>query len=258
MRIHGRDCTLAVCTGGIYYPLPFSEETLREEFSGYYTEPVISRRDRSTFVITGRKATGCFVTALEETTVLPLFGLFAGDETTFDILVDRIHEKKRYGAMRADSFELRAENRGLFHLKVNASPTADTAVTDIPASVPAMEWVSGETLRFDGNGITELGEAVGFTYQMNLSGTCGDSRQYFLNLHTPTDDSSYLAFSEIIEGCTIPLGKNANLHFQGAYMKSSMPGVNCGDTVLAVRKFRISSEITVTAPAGNAVGTVTL
>ena len=44
MKIQGRDCTLTVAKDDIYYPLPYSEETVRETSKGYVLPPVIGKR----------------------------------------------------------------------------------------------------------------------------------------------------------------------------------------------------------------------
>jgi hypothetical protein len=40
-NVYGRDCTLTLRLGTDYYPLPFKEETVREEETGYYLDASI-------------------------------------------------------------------------------------------------------------------------------------------------------------------------------------------------------------------------
>ena len=73
MKVQGRDCTLTLLKDNEYYPLPYSEETIRQASKGYALPGSIGIRNREKRVITGRSIQGCVVTRLEEATVLALF-----------------------------------------------------------------------------------------------------------------------------------------------------------------------------------------
>lgn len=91
MKIQGRDCTLTVAKDDIYYPLPYSEETVRETSKGYVLPPVIGKRNRQKYVETKRVIEGCFVTRLDYNCILGLFLLFFNNDL-YDIYADRIFE----------------------------------------------------------------------------------------------------------------------------------------------------------------------
>ena len=60
--IQGKSCTLTVAKDGYYYPLPYSEETVRQASKGYALPGVIGIRNREKLVETGKAITGCVVT----------------------------------------------------------------------------------------------------------------------------------------------------------------------------------------------------
>ena len=64
MKVQGRDCTLTLAKDGEYYPLPYSEETVRTASKGYALPGVIGLRSREKLVENGKAITGCVVTRL--------------------------------------------------------------------------------------------------------------------------------------------------------------------------------------------------
>ena len=93
MKIQGRDCSLTLAKDGYYYPLPYSEETVRQRFKGYFLPAVIGKRNREKFVVTRQVIEVCFVTSLDYSCILTLFLLLFNSNEKFDILVDRVCEK---------------------------------------------------------------------------------------------------------------------------------------------------------------------
>ena len=73
MKVQGRDCTLTIAKDGEYYPLPYSEETVRTASKGYALPGVIGLRNREKIVETGKSICGCVVTRLEYNNILALF-----------------------------------------------------------------------------------------------------------------------------------------------------------------------------------------
>ena len=72
-KVQGRDCILTVAKDSEYYPLPYSEETVRTASKGYALPGVISLRNREQVVETGKCITGYVVTRLEYNNILALF-----------------------------------------------------------------------------------------------------------------------------------------------------------------------------------------
>ena len=89
MIIQGKSCTLTLTKDGEYYPLSYSEETVRTTSKSYVLPRVIGIRIREKRVITGRSIQGCVVTRLEENNVLALFLLLFYFNEKFDLLADR-------------------------------------------------------------------------------------------------------------------------------------------------------------------------
>ena len=110
MMIQGKSCTLTVAKDGEYYPLPYSEETVRTASKGYALPGCIGRRNREKVVETGKTITGCVVTRLEYNNILALFLLLFYSDSKFDILVDRVCNKLIYKNVSVKEFELKLEN----------------------------------------------------------------------------------------------------------------------------------------------------
>lgn len=87
MKIQGRDCTLTLLKDINYYPLPYSEETVRQASKGYALPGVIGKRNREKIVETGKAITGCVVTRLEYNNILALFLLLFYSDSKFDIVL---------------------------------------------------------------------------------------------------------------------------------------------------------------------------
>ena len=109
--IQGKSCTLTVAKDGEYYPLPYSEETVRQASKGYALPGCIGRRNREKLVETGKSITGCVVTRLEYNNILALFLLLFYSDDKFDILVDRVCTKLIYKNVSVKEFELRGRNQ---------------------------------------------------------------------------------------------------------------------------------------------------
>lgn len=89
MKIQGRDCTLTLLKDINYYPLPYSEETVRQASKGYALPGVIGIRNREKIVETGKAIMGCVVTRLEYNNILALFLLLFYSDSKFDIVYRR-------------------------------------------------------------------------------------------------------------------------------------------------------------------------
>ena len=127
MKIQGRACTLTLAKDDEYYPLPYSEETVRQRSKGYFLPAVIGKRNREKFVATRQIIEGCFVTRLDYSCILALFLLlFKNDIESFDLYADRIFEKITYKNIKVKNFELRAENGVAFKLRFDVESTENS------------------------------------------------------------------------------------------------------------------------------------
>ena len=126
----GRNCTLTVAKDGYYYPLPYSEETVRQASKGYALPGVIGISNREKLVETGKAIIDCVVTILEYNNILALFLLLFYSNDKFDILVDRVCEKVIYKNVSVKEFELRAENKDAFYFRFDVKENEDSFVDD--------------------------------------------------------------------------------------------------------------------------------
>ena len=63
---------MTVARNVYFYPLPYSEETVRSASKGYALPGVIGERNREINVVTGKTLEGCFITHLVYKCVLHL------------------------------------------------------------------------------------------------------------------------------------------------------------------------------------------
>ena len=145
MMIQGKSCILTVAKDGYYYPLPYSEETVRQASKGYALPGVIGFRNREKLVETGKAITGCVVTRLEYNNILALFLLLFYSDDKFDILADRVCEKLIYKNISVKEFELRAENKEAFYFRFDVKENEDSYVDDWPIGMPALPWGGFDT-----------------------------------------------------------------------------------------------------------------
>ena len=138
MMIQGKSCTLTVAKDDYYYPLPYSEETIRQASKGYALPGVIGERNREKLVITGKTIQGCFITRLEYHNVLALFLLLFSPDDKFNVLTDRKAAKLIYKNLSIEKFELRADNDKPFYLRIDVKETDDSFVTDWDITTPSL------------------------------------------------------------------------------------------------------------------------
>ena len=126
MMIQGKSCTLTVAKDGEYYPLPYSEETVRQASKGYVLPECIGKRNREKAVITHKEIEGCFITRLDYSAIQCLFLLFFYDNESFDLYADRGFEKIIYRNVNFRAFELRRINGEAFKLRVDVKGSEDS------------------------------------------------------------------------------------------------------------------------------------
>ena len=129
MKIQGRDYTLTVAKDGYYYPLPYSEETVRLVSKGYALPVVIGIRNMEKLVESSKAITGCVVIRLEYN----------------NILVDRVCEKLIYKNVSVKEFELRAENKEAFYFRFDVKDNDDSFVDVWPIGMSALPWGGFDT-----------------------------------------------------------------------------------------------------------------
>ena len=167
MKVQGRDCTLTLLKDNEYYPLPYSEETVRQASKGYALPGSIGIRNREKRVITGRTIQGCVVTRLEESTVLALFLLLFYREEAFDLLADRVAYKVIYKNLSIKEFELRGENKSPLYLRLDVEENADSYTTDWDITTPSLKWNPARTFYFDGHSV--IADLVSVNSSLNYS-----------------------------------------------------------------------------------------
>lgn len=203
MMIQGKSCTLTVAKDGYYYPLPYSEETIRQASKGYALPGVIGERNRKKLVITGKTIQRCFVTGLEYQNVLALFLLLFSPDDKFDVLTDRVASKLVYKNLSTDKFELRADNAKPFYLKLKVKENDDSYVTDWNITTPSLPWDEDRTFYFDGHNVLADLKKLPLVYRFELNGIFTEKSKYQITLYFPLSTEYFPSVLEFKSGIAL-------------------------------------------------------
>ena len=244
MMIQGKSCTLNVAKDGYYYPLPYSEETIRLASKGYALPGVIGERNREKLVITGKTIQGCFVTRLEYQNVLALFLLLFSPDDKFDVLTDRKAEKLIYKNLSIEKFELRADNDKPFYLRIDVKENDDSYVTDWDITTPSLFWNEDRTYFFNGHNVLADLKKLPLVYRFELNGSFTEKSKYQITLYFPLS-TEHFPNQKKIEKLTIQLDpySGVSLDLYDLQPVGDMTDINCADTVLCYQKYNILSNV---------------
>ena len=255
MMIQGKSCTLTVAKDGYYYPLPYSEETVRTASKGYALPGVIGERNREINVVTGKTIEGCFVTRLEYQCVLALFLLLFNNNETFDLFADRVCKKLIYKNVLPKAFELRAENGNPFYFRLDVKESDDSYTDDWPIGMPALPWgeIVGSsptmtrawrTYYYDGHSVIADLQTLPLIYRFELRGSFTEKTKFEITLYFPLTEKFYPSLDKIEKlSIVIDLKDGISLDLYDLRPNGSLTDINCADTVLCYQKFVIESNI---------------
>lgn len=238
--IQGKSCTLTVAKDGYYYPLPYSEETVRQASKGYALPGVIGIRNREKLVETGKAITGCVVTRLEYNNILALFLLLFYREEKFDQLADRVAYKVIYKNLSIKEFELRGENKAPLYLRLDVQENDDSYTSSWDINTPSLKWTPNRTFYFDGHNVIADLKVLPLVYRFELTGKYTEKAKYSITLYFPfTDD--YFPTQNNIEKLTIVLDVKfgASLDLYDLKPINDMGDINCADTEVCFQKFEV-------------------
>jgi hypothetical protein len=229
-----------VAKDGEYYPLPYSEETVRTASKGYALPGCIGKRNREKRVETGKAITGCVVTRLEYNNILALFLLLFYLDEKFDILVDRVCEKLIYKNVSIKEFELRGENRKPLYLRLDVKENDNSYVTGWNLNTPDLKWPVCRTYIFDGHRVIADLETLPLIYRFELRGHFTEKAKYELVLYFPMTEK-YYPNQERIEklSLTLDLITGVSVDLYDLKPLDDMADINCADTVLCFQKFEV-------------------
>ena len=244
MKVQGRDCTLTIAKDDEYYPLPYSEETVRTASKGYSLPGVIGLRNRDKIVETGKSVCGCVVTRLEYNNILALFLLLFYSDCKFDILVDRICTKLIYKNVSIKDFELRAENGEPLFFRLDLKDNNNSYVDDWPVTIPALPWRECRTFYYDGHSVIADLKTLPLVYRFELTGNFTEKKKYQITLYFPLNTEHYPT-QNIIEKLTIQIDARNGIWLDLYDLKplDDMVDINCADTVLCYQKFEVSGIV---------------
>ena len=255
MNIQGRDCTLTVARDGEFIPLPYSEETVRLASKGYSLPGCIGERNREKTVVTHREIEGCFVTRLEYLNVLPLFLLFFNSSEKFDLYADRGFEKTVYKNVLPQSFELRADNKDAFKIRVNVKSSRDSYVTEWPLNTPNLSWkeIAGSspamtqgvrTYSFDGHFVTADLRTLPLVYRFELNGSFTEKTNFKITLYFPLSEKHYPTQGRIEKlNILIDHTDGMSIDLYNLVPVTDLCDINCPDTVLCFQTFNILGDV---------------
>lgn len=249
MMIRGKSCTLTAARDGYYFPLKYSEETIRAKSKGYALPGVVGGTGRERIVRTGVEAAGCFVCFLDRLCAPFLFRL-ASSGGLFDIYADRVFERKIYRNLTSTGFELRADSGGAFCLRVDVKDSPEFFVDSWGGTVPSFgAGGGGEIFVFDGHGIYSDEKKLPLVYRIELSAEAGDVKKFNLKIYFPISDEHFPKLAEI-ERLSVPLGKESEIELSSLVPYDELAGINASGAVLACQKFKVLGKIKITAADG--------
>ena len=216
MMIQGKSCTLTVAKDGYYYPLPYSEETIRLASKGYALPGVIGERNREKLVITGKTIQGCFITRLEYQNVLALFLLLFSPDDKFDVFTDRKAAKLIYKNLSTEKFELRADNDKPFYLRIDVKENDDSFVTDWDITTPSLFWNEDRTYFFNGHNVLADLKKLPLVYRFELNGSFTEKSKYQITLYFPLS-TEHFPNQKKIEKLTIQLDPYSGVSLDSLY-----------------------------------------
>lgn len=244
MKVQGRDCTLTLLKDNEYYPLPYSEETVRQASKGYALPGVIGIRNREKLVETGKAITGCVVTRLEYNNILALFLLLFYSDDEFDILADRVCEKLIYKNVSVKEFELRAENKKAFYFRFDVKENEASYVNGWDITTPSLPWNQCRTYYYDGHSVIADLKTLPLVYRFELSGKFTEKAKYQITLYFPLNTEHYPTQNKI-EKLTIQIDARNGIWLDLYDLKplDDMVDINCTDTVLCYQKFEVTGIV---------------
>ena len=244
MMIQGKSCTLTVAKDGEYYPLPYSEETVRTASKGYALPGCIGRRNREKLVETGKAITGCVVTRLEYNNILALFLLLFYSDEKFDILVDRVCTKLIYKNVSVKEFELRGENGEPLYFRLDVKETDDSYTSSWDINTPSLPWTECRTFYYDGHSVIADSKTLPLVYRFELTGKFTEKAKYQITLYFPINTEHYPTQNNI-EKLTIQLDARTGIWLDLYDLKplDDMTDINCADTVLCFQKFEVTGAV---------------
>ena len=244
MMIQGKSCTLTVAKDGEYYPLPYSEETVRLASKDYALPGCIGGRNREKTVETSKSITGCVVTRLEYNNILALFLLLFYSNEKFDILVDRVCEKLIYKNISVKEFELRGENDEPLYFRLDIKDNDDSYITGWDIATPSLPWTECRTFYYDGHTVIADSKTLPLVYRFELTGKFSEKAKYQITLYFPLNTEHYPTQNNI-EKLSITLDQRTGIWLDLYDLKplDDMTDINCADTVLCFQKFEVTGAV---------------
>ena len=242
--IQGKSCTLTVAKDGEYYPLPYSEETVRQASKGYALPGCIGGRNREKTVETSKSITGCVVTRLEYNNILALFLLLFYSDSKFDILVDRVCNKFIYKNVSVKEFELRGENNEPLYIRLDVKENDDSYITGWDINTPSLKWSECRTFYYDGHSVIADSKTLPLVYRFELTGKFTEKAKYQITLYFPLNTEHYPTQNNI-EKLSITLDQRTGIWLDLYDLKplDDMTDINCADTVLCFQKFEVTGAV---------------
>ena len=259
MMIQGKSCTLTVAKDSEYYPLPYSEETVRQASKGYALPGVIGIRNREQTIITRRTIQGCVVTMLEYQNVWALFLLLFYYKEYFDLLADRVAEKIVYKNLTIKSFELRGENGKPLHFRFDVKETDDTYTESWPIGLPSLKWNAAKVFIYDGHTVIADLKTLPLVYRFTLTGNYTEKAKYKVILYFPLSEDYFPTLGRI-DKLKIMLDAKTGvwLDLYDLVALDDMADINCADTVLCYQTFYITGKVVLNIRNQNECKTVVL
>lgn len=249
-NVYGCQCTLTLLQDGVYTAIPYVDETIRSTPLSYSLKETVGAKKRDIRFNYGFEVSGCFVTRLSDTCVIPLLKLLQHPEKPFDLLVDRVAEKIIYRNLVVKDFEIRANAEAAVYLKIEVDTTTETYTEDFTVNTPLLSWEKENTFLFEQKG-TEKGFqestiALNDIYRFSFTGNYEKRNVYKLQLHKPLDVDNHLGSFSWVSNITFTSAlpeSTLRIDFASLTPTTSMNETDTFGEQLVTRKYAISGEI---------------
>jgi len=243
MYIFGSECTLTLVRGATITPIPYTQETLREEREETQLDPLVGIILPLVTVPCGTGAPnvlGCTITRVCSTSLILIAALLAnGHRSPFSFLLNRIAEKRIYSNLSLTGFEVRADRDEALYIRLDVE---GNEATDWDITTPDIPWIQNETLHFYDGDLTFEDKKTDNIYRFSLTRMYGDSISTVLQLHYPLKEDDLLNNIRNFDHATLTFGGRLRFTLTELNLLLFSADTDNAEEILVVRRYRIDGD----------------